>query len=101
MAKDTDKSSTAPTPQRAPVDLRGRVPAMSDDELVTLRANATRLKETGTALQKGAVADLLPVLEAEIARRRAEKAANAPAKAARGKKKAPAVAAPAEEPEDE
>jgi hypothetical protein len=93
MAKDSDKSATAPTPQRAPVDLRGRVPQMSDDELATLRVNAARLKDAGTALQRNAVADLLPVVEAEIARRRAEKLASAPPKASRGKKKVPAAPA--------
>lgn len=83
------------------VDLRDRVPLMTDEALASLVINARRLKESGTAKQKTAASDLLPVIETELAQRRAIKLANAPPKASRAKKK-PAVVVkeePLEEPE--
>jgi hypothetical protein len=69
------------------VDLRDRVPGMEDSALTILRANALRLTTEGNAKQKVAAADLLPVVEAELEKRRAEKRASAPVKAVRTVKK--------------
>jgi hypothetical protein len=78
------------------VDLRGRVPAMTDDALATLLGNAQRLIESGSKRQQASAADLMPVLEAEIAARRAVKdEAAATKKAAAAKKSAKKQAAPA------
>jgi hypothetical protein len=79
--------------------LRDRLPQFSDGELTNLNNNATRLKETGSALQRRSAEELLPLIQSEIERRRAEKAAAAPAKA-RAKKAAAAAdaAAPAKKP---
>jgi hypothetical protein len=78
------------------VDLRGRVPAMTDDALATLFGNAQRLIESGSKRQQASAADLMPVLEAEIAARRAVKdEAAATKKAAAAKKSAKKQAAPA------
>jgi len=81
------------------IPLEDRVPQMSDDELRVLHANATRLVESGPARQKMAAEKLLPILDVELAERRARapaprvkaavKKAAAPKKAA-AKKKAPA-----------
>lgn len=91
MNKDSEKAAKEQTgagPQV--VDLRSRVPQMTDDALATLLANATRLRDTGTKLQQNGAADLIPVLEAEIAQRRAAKdEAAAVKKAAAAAKKAP------------
>ena len=61
-------------------DLRSRVPAMTDDALVTLHANARRLLETGSNAQRNAATDLIPVIEGELAQRRAKKLAAQPAR---------------------
>ena len=102
MNKDSEKAAKEQSgagPQI--VDLRGRVPQMSDDALTTLLANAQRLRETGTKLQQNSAADLIPVLEAEVAQRRAAKEeAAAVKKAAAAAKKVPAKkkqGAPAED----
>jgi hypothetical protein len=78
------------------VDLRDRVPGMEDAALATLRTNAVRLTTEGNAKQRVAAADLLPVIEAELEKRRAEKRASAPAKAVRAVKKKVKVVAEAE-----
>lgn len=100
MNKDAQK--TARTETGAPpsvTDLRGRVPTMADDALVSLRVNAMRLSESGSAVQRVAAAQLLPVVEAEIAERKAIKKASAPPKAPRVSKKK-AAAKPVEEEKD-
>jgi hypothetical protein len=63
-------------------DLRARVPAMTDDALATLQANARRMLDTGNAAQRNAATDLIPVIEGEIADRRAKKVAAQPARKA-------------------
>ena len=67
-------------------DLRSRVPAMADDALATLLANAKRMLETGNVPQKTMAGDLVPVIENEIAERKAKKAAASPRKAAAARK---------------
>lgn len=59
--------------------LADRIPAMSDADLASLGANATRLMEHGAPNQVIAATELSPLVEAEIARRAAmPKAAKAP-----------------------
>ena len=72
--------------------LADKIPTMTDADLNSLRANATRLAETGASTQVMAAADILPVIDSEIARRAAlPKAAKAPVKRAAPKKKLPPV----------
>jgi len=52
------------------MDLIPKLPEMSDDALVTLRTNARRLQQKGTAAQRSDAAALLPAVEAEIGARR-------------------------------
>jgi ABC-type transporter MlaC component len=61
------------------------VPAMSDADLKALRANAERLSEDTSTVRSAAAAEIIPIIDAETARR----AALAPATAA-PKKRAPA-----------
>src|SRR6185436_5198592 len=73
------KSHGIPLPTGA-TDLRSRVPAMADDALATLQVNAKRMLTSGNAAQKSAAGDLLPVIESEIADRKAKKLAATPAR---------------------
>jgi hypothetical protein len=57
--------------------LADMIPAMSDPDLKALRANATRLAETGSPTQMTAAADVIPLIDAEAARRAAAKPAAA------------------------
>ena len=54
------------------------IPTMADADLVSLNGNAQRLEITGTAKQQRDAAELLPLIAAEIADRKAK----APPKAA-------------------
>ena len=51
--------------------LADMIPAMSDPDLKALRANAARLSESGSPTQVTAAADILPLIDAETARRAA------------------------------
>lgn len=51
--------------------LADKIPAMSDPDLKALRANAARLVEHGSSNQVIAAADILPLIDAETARRAA------------------------------
>jgi hypothetical protein len=89
MNRDAEKQARAETGAGpSVVDLRARVPQMDDKSLATLHANALRLKDSSNARQSAAAADLLPVIEAELAQRQSQKRATAAAKPARAKKKA-------------
>ncbi len=57
------------------VDLRDRVPQMTDAALTTLQNNAVRLKDSGSRQQQLAAELLLPAIEAELTERRAQKKA--------------------------
>jgi hypothetical protein len=57
--------------------LADMIPAMSDPDLKALRANAARLAETGSPTQVTAAADILPLIDAETARRAADKTTTA------------------------
>ncbi|HWA60928.1 MAG TPA: hypothetical protein VG939_06110, partial [Caulobacteraceae bacterium] len=63
--------------------LAERLPTLSRDDLMTLRANARRL-ETETGPRAVQAAELLPLIEAELA---ARPTAGAPAKAPRARRK--------------
>lgn len=72
-----------------------KLPTLSDGDLNSLRANATRLSETGSKKQKDAAAELLPAIEEETAARaqaKVDKAAAAKAARPKARKKAPAKA---------
>lgn len=60
--------------------LSDMIPTMSDADLKTLRANATRLQAHGVTTQQSAASEILPVIDAEIADRAARNPK--PAKAA-------------------
>jgi hypothetical protein len=63
------------------------IPTMADADLVSLQANATRLQTTGTDKQQRDAAELLPLIAAEIADRKAKAPPKAPRKTAVRKKK--------------
>ena len=65
--------------------LADMIPTMTDADLKSLRANAERLSGSGSPTQAATAADLLPLIDAETARRAAApsttvKKARAPAK---------------------
>lgn len=63
-----------------------RIPAMTDAELASLRANAARLSTSGSAKQQTDAASLLPAIDEEMATRQQAKAdAAAERRAARPK----------------
>ena len=75
--------------------LQERIPDLSSVELANLHANAARLQQTGTAKQQTDAAELLPLVDAELVRRRELAAAARASKAASkrkpfSKRKAPA-----------
>jgi len=59
------------------VDLRDRVLVMENAALASLHANALRLHASGDSKQKSSAAELLPVIQAELARRAALKSPRA------------------------
>lgn len=67
--------------------LADMIPAMTDADLMSLRANAQRLSAAGTPAQVNAAADILPLIDAEVARRAALPAATTVKKRAPAKKK--------------
>jgi hypothetical protein len=86
-----------PRPPAGPlviVDLHDRVPAMSDDALSTLHANALRLVQSGNERQRTSANALMPVIETELALREANKPVKKPRAAAKKKKVALAPASP-------
>ncbi len=53
------------------MDYAKKLPAMEDRDLANLRANAARLMESGSTIQKAAASALLPSIDAELAVRSA------------------------------
>ena len=51
--------------------LADMIPAMSDPDLKALRANAARLSDSGSPTQMTAASEILPLIDAETARRAA------------------------------
>jgi hypothetical protein len=68
------------------VSIDERIPALSDKELASLKDNAARLAQSGSVRQKSESERLTPLIDAELAERKAR--APAPRKAAVRKKKA-------------
>lgn len=68
--------------------LADMIPAMTDDDLTTLRSNAQRLLAHGADSQVVAAGDIIPLIDSEVARRAAlPKPEKAPPKRAPAKKK--------------
>ena len=59
-----------------------RIPSMTDQELSRLHDNALRLKDTGAIAQRNEAERLLPLIDAELAERKARAPARAPRKTA-------------------
>ena len=68
--------------------LADMIPAMSDPDLKALRANAVRLSETGSPARMTAASEILPLIDAENARRAASPAVAVKKPRAPAKKKA-------------
>ena len=71
-----------------------RIPSLTDQELANLQSNALRLADSGSAKQKADADRLMPLIQAELAERRARapaKKAAAPKKVATRKKPAKAA----------
>lgn len=68
--------------------IQERIPDLSEKELESLQANAVRLKESGSAIQRQQAEELLPLLGAAIEERRVTRlATQAEARKAAPKKK--------------
>lgn len=68
------------------IPLAEKLPTMSDSDLKALRANATRMADHGSPVQASSAADIIPLIDDEIARRSGLPSA-APKKRAPAKKK--------------
>ena len=53
--------------------LADMIPAMSDPDLKALRLNAVRLSESGSPTRMATAAEIVPLIDAEVARRAADK----------------------------
>jgi hypothetical protein len=78
--------------------MAARLPTMPDADLASLRANAIRLFESGSAKQKTQAEELLPLVEAEV---QARIAAKPPKKSAAKPRVSKAKAKPAAKVEEE
>jgi len=67
--------------------LADMIPAMSDPDLKALRANAARLSDSGSPTQASAASEIIPLIDAEIARRAAAPATTVKKPRAPAKKK--------------
>jgi len=65
-----------------------RIPSLSDAELARLHDNASRLREQGAVGQRTEAERVLPLIEAELAERRAREPVRPPRKAPVRKRKA-------------
>ncbi|MGZ9100996.1 MAG: hypothetical protein ACXW3O_14955 [Brevundimonas sp.] len=52
--------------------LAEKLPTMTDPDLKALRLNAVRLSESGSPTKMATAAELVPLIDAEVARRAAE-----------------------------
>ena len=68
--------------------LLDKIPAMSDEEVINLLANAKRLAERGDERQQAAALELIPALEEAAASSKARRLAAAQAKRAAKRPKA-------------
>ena len=94
--KDKDAQNNEPPKVLQVHDLSGRVPTMSDPELVSLLANGRRLLAVGNAMRKKMAEGLVPLVEEEVAKRIAAKDEAKKAAASKRTKKGAAAAAAAE-----
>ena len=53
--------------------LADKLPTMTDPDLKALRLNAVRLSESGSPTKMATAAELVPLIDAEVARRAADK----------------------------
>ena len=53
--------------------LADKLPTMTDPDLKALRLNAVRLSESGSPTKMAPAAELVPLIDAEVARRAADK----------------------------
>ena len=53
--------------------LAEKLPTMTDADLKALRLNAVRLSESGSPTKMATAAELVPLIDAEVARRAADK----------------------------
>ncbi|HEY0102291.1 MAG TPA: hypothetical protein VGB60_02380 [Brevundimonas sp.] len=51
--------------------LADMIPTMSDPDLKALRANAARLSDSGSTVQMNTAAEIIPLIDGELARRAA------------------------------
>jgi hypothetical protein len=68
--------------------LADMIPAMSDPDLKALRANAARLSDSGSTVQMNSAAEILPLIDDELARRAASPSTAVKKPRAPAKKKA-------------
>ena len=57
--------------------LAEKLPTMSDPDLKALRLNAVRLSESGSQTKMATAAELVPLIDEEVARRAADKTTTA------------------------
>ena len=69
------------------MSIEERIPSLTDKELASLQENATRLALSGSAKQKADCERVLPLIDAELAERKARAPAPAPRKGVVGKAK--------------
>jgi hypothetical protein len=72
------------------MSIEDRIPSLTDKELASLQENATRLALSGSAKQKADCERVLPLIDAELAERKARAPAPAARKTAAKKAKAKA-----------
>jgi hypothetical protein len=65
-----------------------RIPGYSDKELGSLRDNVQRLAQSGSTAQRAEAERLMPLIDAELAARKARAPVRAPPKRVAAKKKA-------------
>ena len=72
------------------MSIEDRIPTLTDKELASLQENAMRLAQSGSAKQKADCERVLPLIDAELAERKARAPAPAARKTAAKKAKAKA-----------
>ncbi len=72
------------------MSIEERIPSLTDKELASLQENAMRLALSGSAKQKADCERVLPLIDAELAERKARAPAPAPRKGVVRKPKAKA-----------
>lgn len=72
------------------MSIEDRIPTLTDKELASLQENAMRLAQSGSAKQKADCERVLPLIDAELAERKAKAPAPAARKTAVKKTKAKA-----------